>query len=73
MNQHLFFTKSPQEQNMILNEGVLVLRLFYTFPLSLLHYFLINLSIFLPYPIDIPPLYMIWDIGGTSMGQLWDN
>jgi len=58
---------------MILNEGVLGLRLFYIFPLSLLRHFLINLLIFLPCPIFIPPLYMIWDIGGTTMGQLRDN
>ena len=44
-------------------------HLFYTSPSSLLRCFLVIPSIFLPYPIHIPPLYMIWDKGGTTMGQ----
>ena len=45
-----------------------------------LHVSMISVTLFLHYSIDIsslshtyPTSYMIWDKGGITMGQLWDN
>jgi len=48
-------------------------------PIFRLYLSMISVTLFLHYSIDIsslshtyPTSYMIWDIGGISMGYLWD-